>query len=78
MISVGSDSVWEPVVSKSTQRCYDDFNGVSKDLYCNAPMNFLYDIVNCVYKENFLRYPNYNPSGLTGCEAARQYIDECM
>lgn len=77
LLSVGNDTAWEPVIRKSTRRCYDDNNGVSTGDICNVPFIFLENIVTCAYKENFLRCPVFNPHRLPQCETSRQFVDEC-
>lgn len=36
LLSVGNDTVWEPVTKLSTQRCYDDLVGTVEGYICNV------------------------------------------
>lgn len=78
MLSIGNEVQWVPVVTKSVQRCYDQFISAS-GFKCDGriPMSLL-DIIACSQIENFVKCPPWNPSNLKECEYTLQYLSECF
>jgi hypothetical protein len=78
LFSVKNEPAWEPVITRSVQRCAYDLIGSSDEYQCEVvPMEF-YSIIDCTYKENFLKCPVYNPFKLPECSATRRYVEECI
>lgn len=78
MMSIENNSKWLPIVSKSSKRCFDDFNEISQEYYCEVIPKYFFDIIDCCYVENFLRCPIYNPKSLRECDYTIRYVDECL
>lgn len=78
MLSIGNEEQWIHVISKTVQRCYDQFMSLS-DFDCDdrVPMS-LYDITDCCYNENYVKCPTWNPSGLEECDYTLQYFSQCF
>lgn len=77
LLSVGNNSEWVEPISESCKFCFDEVARDSSQVdECNIPYH-LYDIINCVYSENYFRCPNFNPFFVKECELTREYNDIC-
>lgn len=78
LLSVKDSDLWRPVVTSSTNRCYNDnignFHGY---YYCKIIPNSLFSVIGCCYKENYLKCPTWNPGNDDRCDATRQFVEEC-
>jgi hypothetical protein len=73
-----TDGVWEPVVRRSVNRCFDDFTGAVDGFICDQTMPaILLEVIVCTYKENFLRCPTWNPDKLEICEFTQDFVSKC-
>lgn len=76
LLSVNDDIGWEPVVNQSVQRCYDEIeNNPVETMHgtCMKIPSTLSEIVDCAYKENFLRCPRWNQK-LKECVFTYKYV----
>lgn len=79
MLSIGNDTRWEPYMNTVASKCINENGATDVGYECGGiiPMSF-YKVVNCVYKENFLNCPTWNPSGLIDCQYTREYVEKCV
>lgn len=78
LLSVNNDTQWNPVISETVQRCYDQFSNTN-EFNCNSQIpTHLYQIVDCCYLEHFLRCAKWNPFGLKECEFTYKYVQNCF
>lgn len=76
--SVDNDLSWEPVLSDSVTRCNDQYGAPGDGYDCgNTPKNF-YKVVDCSYVQNFMTCPDWNPSGLEGCQYRMEFYSKCI
>lgn len=77
LFSVNNDTRWVPVVKKSAEYCYNqNINGTS--VYdCDVIPMSLYDIIDCIYAEDFLNCPVWNPNQIPECKYTREFIENC-
>jgi hypothetical protein len=78
MLSVDNDTAWEPIVKASTSRCFDDNIGTNDGFECEIIPKSLKRVIECTYKENFLKCPNYNPSHISECKETYEYWEMCL
>jgi hypothetical protein len=73
----GMDEVWEPVVRRAVNRCFDDFEGAVEGYYCNQTIpKLMSEVGYCCYKELFMNCPNYNNQDAQ-CSINLEYMREC-
>lgn len=75
--SVGNNRLWEPIIKKAFNRCFDDRFGTSDGYLCDVIPSSLESVICCTYKETFLKCPNYNPNGISSCKETREYLEMC-
>lgn len=78
LLSVGNDTQWLPVITESTQRCYDDIPNTYENDCSNRMPKQLYSIIDCCYKENFLKCAKWNPFDIKECEYTTEYVSICL
>jgi hypothetical protein len=78
MLSIGNESIWEPVITNAINRCFSEFASINDGYDCGLiPFN-IYDVADCAYLENYLKCPSWNPSGLPECKYTYQYAKDCF
>lgn len=77
LLSVDNETSWEPIIKSSTRRCYDDHYGTTDGYQCGVIPNSLSNVINCCYKENFLKCPNYNPNRISECKETYEFVELC-
>lgn len=78
MLSVGNDTQWAPVITGSSEKCISQFDGAGGEMDCDViPMAF-YDVLNCVYSQNYQKCPTWNPHGIEACQYTIQFVQKCM
>lgn len=77
LLSVGNDTTWVPVTRGAVSRCYNDLWGTSDKKSCKVVPQDLYDIIDCVYLEHFLKCPVWNPKHVIECSYTYKYVDKC-
>lgn len=77
LLSIDNDTRWEPVIRASTSRCYYDQFGTTDGYQCDVIPNSLYNVIECSYKENFLKCPNYNPNEISECKETYEFLELC-
>lgn len=75
--SVSNITMWQPIVNQAVDRCYKDYLKSTGGIICDCIPNYLFDILDCSYRENFLRCPEYNPFKLDECELTLSFVQEC-
>lgn len=79
MLSVGNDSQWEPLITQSVVECNQErFSRKVSQLRCGVLPERLYDVINCVYMQCFVKCPTWNPHGLKNCHRTYQYVNNCV
>ena len=78
LLSVGFDESWGPVLNEVVLRCYDQFSASDGGFECNSMPVELFDIIECSYKQNFLKCPSWNPQGILECQYTYEYVTKCM
>jgi hypothetical protein len=76
-----TDGIWEPVVRRSVNRCFDDLTGYAEGYECFEKIpKMIYEVGFCMHKENFLRCPSWteNPDLKEACDATIKFIKECL
>lgn len=76
--TVKDDKKWEPVVRSAVKKCYDGLWGTFDGHLCGFIPNSFFPIVSCVYTENFLHCPVWNPQELPECGTIRNYVEKCF
>lgn len=77
LLSVGNASQWMEPITESCSYCNNLVQKHPEETdECGVPF-YLYDIINCVYSENYFRCPNYNPHQLPECDLSQQYNEIC-
>lgn len=77
LLSVGGDIGWQPVINQSVRRCFDQVENTPVQYEyedCPGMPTILNKIVNCCYKENFLRCARWNQSN-EDCVFAYKYVE---
>jgi hypothetical protein len=75
--SVNGDKEWEPIIKNSFDRCYHDRIGTVDGFHCDVIPKSFYSVLECAYKEQYLKCPNYNPKKLDNCKETLEYADIC-
>lgn len=78
MLSVGNETIWEPVITNAINRCFSQNEGSDQGFDCGIIPVAIYSIADCAYLEHFLKCPKWNPSGLSQCVYTHQYAKECI
>ena len=78
LMSVGNDESWLPVLKDVVSRCYEQFSTSEGGLECNSVPSELFEIIDCSYKQNYLKCPSWNPQGLFECQYTYEYVTKCM
>jgi hypothetical protein len=78
MMSVGNETIWEPVITNAINRCFRQNEGYDQDFDCEIIPRSIYSIVDCAYLENFLKCPKWNPYGLSECAYTHEFAKKCM
>lgn len=78
LLSVGNDTQWLPVVTKSSRRCYDDIPNTYENNCNNRIPKQLYSIVDCCYIENYLKCAKWNPYDVKECAYTIEYVSTCL
>jgi hypothetical protein len=77
LLSVGNASEWKQPISDSCKFCFERVEKIPNEVdECNIPFH-LYDIINCVYSENYERCPKFNPFKVEKCKLTKEYNDIC-
>jgi hypothetical protein len=70
------DGIWEPIIRRSVNRCFDDFEGAAEGYRCNETIPKILDEVKyCAIKEQFLACPDYSKDDQ--CSYNLEYMREC-
>lgn len=78
MISIRNDTKWRSVVTTSAKDCYDYMSDDGSISACGLYPLWYLDIIDCMYEENFINCPRWNPHLLKECEYSREYVENCM
>ena len=78
MLSIGNDSLWDPVVNNVVSRCYDQFGAVGTEFDCDVIPLSLYEVIRCSYNQNFLQCPTWNSHGIEECKYTYDYVSQCF
>lgn len=69
---------WQPVVRRSVNRCYEDFEGSEDGYDCDETSpKIIFDVAYCTMKELFLKCPNFNPDRIENCPITYQWVEQC-
>lgn len=77
MLSVWNDTRWEEVVTKSVKKCYNKEQNPNELNNCGVPQA-IFTIAPCVYLEDFINCPVWNPMKLDACQYTKQYVKDCL
>lgn len=80
LLSVDHDIGWQPVVNQSVQRCYDQIENTPVDyeqMDCPGIPSVLERIIDCCYKENYLRCPRWNQQNKNCIYAYKSVKNDC-
>lgn len=80
LLSIGNETLWKPVLDTVCEHCYTIFpyNPREEEYDCGVIPKSLYSIIDCIYTQNFLMCPAYNPYKLKECEYAMQFAQKCL
>lgn len=76
--TVIDDKKWEPVLRNSVKSCHDKLWGTIDGESCGFIPNSLFAVISCVYTENFLHCPHWNPNELSECGSIHDYVKKCL
>lgn len=77
MLSIGNETLWEPVITNSVSRCFTQFLDMNAGFDCEIIPVSVFSIANCAYLENYLKCPKWNPDNIQECEYTSQYAKKC-
>jgi hypothetical protein len=77
MMSVGNETIWEPVITNAISRCFTQNEGNDQGFDCGIVSHNIYYIADCAYLEHFLKCPKWNPYGLNECAYTHEFAMKC-